>query len=105
MNTIGFLPQKKDPSLQESFIDKWVNIEYQGGGTGGKIVGIEDNCYVLNPYLCKNYSGSVIKYQLMEKKSFVRFDAAANIEITTKANLEGLCKFKNEEFEKNQIKK
>jgi len=103
----NFGPEIRENPLKRDYINKWVIITAtQGSDSTGKLVDIEDEWYVLNPYQSVIYDiekGIVRKIIKGAVPLRVHKTSVKSIEETTKQNLETCCAYLNKQkSEKNK---
>lgn len=87
----------------EQYIGKWVSIiPLPGENMVGLMESYDEGYALMNPFLETNYSNGHPELKIVERDvpQRVRIDDALSITPKTKEDLEGYCKFKNEEIKK-----
>lgn len=92
----------------EEYIGKWISVTPLPGETIIGLMKSYDEGYALiNPFLETNYNNGHPELKIVERDvpTRVRLDGVLSITPKTKEDLEGYCKFKNEEIKKEAKKK
>ena len=85
--------------LFDSYIGEWAIIRPTGMSTtyAGKIIGVKEDCVLLNPYECADWDvekGMILKLNKTAKPLSVPLIGSA-IEPTTQKTLENYCAYQN----------
>ncbi len=90
----------KMKKTHEEYVGTWVHIYSGIGNFSGKFLGVEDGCYVLNPFLKNKHTTTGIEKNLTSENLKIGIIPAA-IEPTTKTDILNFCAQVNK---KNQPK-